>query len=88
MIIGTLLVLFQIQPLPQPPDAERNDGDAPRSTRMSRFAELQQKAMKIADLARSLGDWEREAALTRAAMEKVFQRSGWDSVNRDPCGSP
>lgn len=45
----------------------------------NRFAEMQKRISKVASLAQQLGDWSVQAELGRTAVEKVFQRAGWDS---------
>lgn len=45
----------------------------------NRFAEMQKRISKVTALAQQLGDWSVQADLARSAVEKVFQRAGWDS---------
>src|SRR5688572_27198996 len=75
VILGLLL---QVVPagtdpnVPEPaPSSQPNEAN--------RFVELQKKALRLAEAAKKLGDWNEQAALSRTAIEKVFQRAGWDT---------
>ncbi len=59
---------------------ERESGEAAEPVApANRFVEMQKRISKVTALAQQLGDWSIQAELGRAAVEKVFQRAGWDS---------
>lgn len=75
IIIGLLL---QVAPVGQDPNMPA-PAAASQPGEGNRFFELQKKALRLTEAAKKLGNWGEHAELSRTAIEKVFQRTGWDS---------
>ncbi|MBI5863357.1 MAG: hypothetical protein HZB38_02355 [Planctomycetes bacterium] len=76
LLASILVMMLQTAPAP----ADPNDPQpATRGAKVGRFFELQKKAREVIESAMQLGDWNEQAALSRAEIEKVFDRQGWNS---------
>lgn len=75
------IALFAIVALLLTPQQDPNQPSTPpvRPAGNPILAEVSRKISSLVDSARAIGNWEAEAARSSAALEKVFQRSGWDS---------
>lgn len=73
-IVAIVMLLFQVAPQ-DAGDAQERDG----GRRSGRFAEVQQKIQKLIESTRAMGDWDRQAELSREAVGKFFDRAGWNS---------
>jgi hypothetical protein len=75
VILGLLL---QVVPAGADPNTPAPPATSQR-TEGNRLLELQKKALRLAEAAKKLGNWGEQAELSRTAIEKVFQRAGWDT---------